>query len=164
MSRSPFVVPALLLALCALPAAIPVQALQAGPDRNIRLVFQLVEANGFQDTDEEIRDVVAELRELFRFRGYRLVATGLLNTTVDASAQTRLTGDERGGYVIQTWVGAAEGDPSKDPRVSVELHHEGHGPAMEATVRVHDGQTLVLGSTRTLDGEALILIMRVTYG
>src|SRR3989449_1839764 len=40
----------------------------------VRLTFHLIEADGAATTDPVIRDVEATLRQLFRFRGYRLVA------------------------------------------------------------------------------------------
>src|SRR2546421_6245023 len=42
----------------------------------VRLTFHLIEADGAATTDPVIRDVEATLRQLFRFRGYRLVAGG----------------------------------------------------------------------------------------
>ena len=135
-------------------------AAQEGP-RNARFVFHLVEANGFRETDPEIQDVVSELRELFRFEGYRLLDTGLLNsTTIGGGGHARLAGGEHGAFQIETGV-----EQTQDPgllRVRVELASETEGRPMEATVNVRDGQTLVLGSTRTSSGAALILIMRTT--
>lgn len=137
---------------------------------NVRLVFQLVEADGFRDQDPAIADVVTQLREVFRFQGYRLASTGLLNSHPDGEGQTRLTGGERGGYLVEVALepvfeqdsgGGAR--PSDRVRIAVELFHEQEGPAMRATVSVRDGQTMVLGSTRTRDGTALILVMRTTF-
>lgn len=142
-------------------AAVAQDADQRPPPRNARFVFQLVEANGFENTDPEIQDVVSELRELFRFDGYRLVDTALLNSAAHgAGARARLAGGAFGAFEVSTWV-----EETRDPqllRVSVELRSEEEGSPMEATVNVRDGQTLVLGSTRTSSGAALILIMRTT--
>ena len=156
----------LLLLLAASPHALPGQA----PD-NVRLVFQLVEADGFQDRDPEIADVVEELRELFRFEGYRLVSAGLVNATPRGYASTLLTGGEMGTYQVEVnlepVVEAVEDGPDRvSPdrvRIGVALNREGDGNAMNATVTVRDGQTLVLGSTRTRAGAALILVMRTTF-
>ncbi len=155
-----------LIATCALGGASAAHAQDRAPGpRNVRLVFQLVEADGFDESDAEIRDVVSELRELFRFRGYRLAATGLLNSAAEgAEARARLTGGEEGGFTVRTEVWNT-GDPNL-LRVAVELVHEAAGLAMAATVNVRDGQTLVLGSTRSYEGpegNALILIMRSTF-
>lgn len=137
---------------------------------NVRLVFQLVEADGFRDEDPAIADVVTQLREVFRFQGYRLASTGLLNSHPDGEGQTRLTGGERGGYLVDVALEPVfERDsqggpvPSDRVRIAVELFHEQEGPAMRATVSVRDGQTMVLGSTRTRDGTAIILVMRTTF-
>src|SRR5207253_4478507 len=47
----------------------------------IRLTFHLIEADGPAIADPAIRDVEATLRQLFRFRGYRLVAEGVVSAT-----------------------------------------------------------------------------------
>src|SRR5436309_13755764 len=47
----------------------------------VRLTFHLIEADGAATTDPVIRDVEATLRQLFRFRGYRLVAEGVVSAT-----------------------------------------------------------------------------------
>ena len=47
--------------------------------RNVLLTFHLVEADGFADEDPEISDVVSQLRNLFNFRGYRLLSTSVFN-------------------------------------------------------------------------------------
>ena len=133
---------------------------QEGP-QNVRLVFQLVEANGYEGADPEIEDVVAELRQLFRFDGYRLAATGLLNGALDSDAATRLTGEEHGGFTVETDMMTTQTEGMI--RIRVQLYHELDGSAMLATVNVRDNQTLVLGSTRTLEGAALILIMRTSF-
>ena len=131
---------------------------------NARFVFQLVEANGFEDSDPEIEDVVSELRELFRFDGYRLVDTALLNTASRGGAQAlaRLAGGGHGDFQVSVYV--TETESPETVRVGVELASAQEGSTMEATVNVRDGQTLVLGSTRTSSGAALILIMRTTIG
>ena len=140
------------------------------PD-NVRLVFQLVEADGFQDQDQEIADVVEELRELFRFDGYRLASTGLVNATPRGYASTMLTGGALGFYQVEVSLEPVVEDMEEGPdrispdrvRIGVELRHEEDGTAMNATVTVRDGQTLVLGSTRTRAGAALILVMRTGF-
>ncbi len=149
----------------------PADTLSAQAPDNVRLVFQLVEADGFQDRDPEIADVVEELRSLFRFEGYRLVSTGLVNASPRGYASTLLTGGELGTYQVEVnlepVVETNEDGPdtlSRDRvRIGVGLNHEGEGTAMNATVTVRDGQTLVLGSTRTRAGAALILVMRTTF-
>jgi len=66
-----------------------------------------------------------------------------------------------GGYVVQAGIEGTEAPGLV--RVRIELHHEQEGSAMEATLNVRDNQTLVLGSTRTYQGAALILIMRTSF-
>ena len=162
----PFVVTVLLVGgmLFAHEAAAQDEGQQRPAPTNARFVFQLVEANGFENSDPEIEDVVSELRDLFRFDGYRLVDTALLNTASSGGAQAlaRLAGGEHGDFQVSVYVTQTESPETV--RVSVELVSYEEGQTMEATVNVRDGQTLVLGSTRTSSDAALILIMRTTIG
>jgi hypothetical protein len=77
----------------------------------IRLTFHLIEADGATISDSAIRDVEATLRQLFRFRGYRLVGEGVVSTTEKGQVtQTLAAEPER--YVliasVQRLAGAAD--------------------------------------------------------
>ena len=100
--------------------------------RNVQLVFDLVQADGFTDEDPGIADVVAELRMLFNFRGYRLLSTSVLNVglarqtnssaSVTGSGSQRIvpgdyknaSGDQRGGECAPFHEGCpCQGDPHR---------------------------------------------------
>lgn len=59
---------------------------------NVLLTFHLIQADGFTDQDPEISDVVSELRNLFNFRGYRLLSTSVFNVGLDGYGGDYLTG------------------------------------------------------------------------
>ena len=45
---------------------------------SVRLYFQLIEADSFQEEDPAMADVVDELRSFFRFQGYRLLGEAMV--------------------------------------------------------------------------------------
>src|SRR5438094_8854637 len=69
----------------------------------IRLTFHLIEADGAAIADPAIRDVEATLRQLFRFRGYRLVGEGVVSAT-DKSEVTQMLAAEPEHYALSTSV------------------------------------------------------------
>src|SRR6058998_1501107 len=69
----------------------------------VRLTFHLIEADGAATTDPAIRDVEATLRQLFRFRGYRLVAEGVVSAT-EKGEVTQVLGSETEHYALESSV------------------------------------------------------------
>src|SRR3989454_2457878 len=69
----------------------------------VRLTFHLIEADGAATTDPVIRDVEATLRQLFRFRGYRLVAEGVVSAT-EKGEGTQVLGSETEHYALESSV------------------------------------------------------------
>ena len=144
----------------------------------VRFRFYLVQADGFTEQDPEIADVVSELRKLFSFRGYRLVSTPVVNTVLEWSVFDRwegsgtqriVVGDSEVPWELGVDVRATRSSPTirvevtltsvvpwsirenarKDP-VEVYLH---------ASVTIRDGQTVVLGSTRTSAQEPVLILV-----
>lgn len=147
------------------------------PPANIRLTFHLIEADGFTNDDPEIAAVVTELRRIFRFRGYRLAFTSILNASpipvpkgpnqvggIDGHANvSQRTLDLQGREFRVDANITTEGE---QVRVSVELHGYSTpgGPSRQlisASVNLTSGKTVVLGSTRT-DASSGALILAVT--
>ena len=155
---------------------------------NVQLVFHLVQANGFADEDPEISDVVTELRELFCFRGYRLLSTSVLNIGLAASSRTssaftgsgsqRIVADDSATpLTIHAEVGTRRSastvrakvtliDGAKSPDASYQgsawegvLRLDMPGPLLEASVTIRDGQRVVLGSTRRAAGEPVLILI-----
>lgn len=126
---------------------------------NVRLTFHLIEADGFQGDDPEIRPIVTELRKLFRFQGYRLVSKSVLHAVANppSSVSQQVTDDLGRPFVIHAHV-ANDGEHL---RLAVDLSYEGRGTLIDASVNLQDGKTVVLGSART-DKESGALILAVT--
>lgn len=130
------------------------------PLPEVRLHFQLIEADSFQDPDPEIAQVVEQLGTLFTFQGYRLLGQALVS----------VAGDRGGGEFRQRFLGpdeeflvtaAAELQSSGTVRLrNLTLWGEGL-PILESTINAADGQTLVIGGTRaSRSGRSLILTVR----
>ena len=161
--------------LCATFPFAPLQARQEGPE-NVRLVFQLIEADGFTDVDPAIGEVVDQLQRLFRFEGYRLATTSVLSSTIRGNAtkvSQTLAVNENATVKLQAWL--FKSDNPAVVRISVKLFDanrqtgiNGHwvdGPTiLDVSVNVRDGQTVVLGSARHESASAaLILVMRAEF-
>ena len=149
--------------------------------RNVQLVFDLVQADGFTDEDPEIADVVTELRMLFNFRGYRLLSTSVLNvglarrtsasTSVTGSASQRIVpGEYETPLAISAEVSARRSTRTVRAKViltDVTSRVTGNAisrerlPLLEASVTIRDGQRVVLGSARR-SAEEPVLILIVT--
>jgi hypothetical protein len=147
-----------------LSALLTAPATAQGPaPQNVRLTFQLIEADGFEGMDPAIADVVEELRDVFRFRGYRLLDTSVLRGTLQSDpdftqVRQRLVFQEQGTFDIQAFIHRTESPTSF--RISVSLFDGASDTVMDASVTVRSGQTVVLGSARPVGmAAALILVM-----
>src|SRR5438445_10378682 len=80
----------------------------------VRLTFHLIEADGAATTDPVIRDVEATLRQLFRFRGYRLVAEGVVSAT-EKGEVTQVLGSETEHYALESSVQRFAGSADRAP-------------------------------------------------
>jgi hypothetical protein len=128
--------------------------------RQVRLRFQLVEANGFTNVDPAIAEVEAALRELFRFSGYRLVTEAMMTATQHSDASQKLLGFDGAPLYLLTSVGKINvtGDP-RSVELRVTLGDRGE-EVLRTSVIVPDGQTVVLGTARPFqDRGALILVV-----
>ena len=153
--------------------------------RQVRFRFYLVQADGFTEQDPEIADVVNELRKLFNFRGYRLVSTPVVNIVLedrfgrdrwDGSATQRIVvGDSEVPWELSVDVRAPL---SSSPTIRVDVSLTSIVPwsirenarrdpvevYLEASVTIRDGQTVVLGSTRTsVEEPVLILVLTLEF-
>ena len=148
--------------------------------QNVLLTFHLVEADGFTNQDPEISDVVSELRKLFSFEGYRLLATSVFNvgmmsdshgTHVNGEGLQRIiAGDFETPFTIKAEIssprstGIVRAKVTLTDVISRQLRPD-YGdierfPLLEASVTIRDGQTVVLGSARrTADEPVLILVV-----
>jgi hypothetical protein len=124
------------------------------PRADIRLYFQLIEADGFTDSDPRIAAVEEELRSLFQFRGYRLAGEATLTAT-DMTEIGQLLGASDGLYRISGSVYRLGPDVTRLEGISLSGRD---GTRLETTVNIRSGQTIVLGSSPTGGSTATLLL------
>ena len=172
-----FILPLLLGPLAGVASA---QEETATDFQQVRFRFYLVQADGFTEQDPEIADVVNELRKLFNFRGYRLVSTPVVNVVLEdwsgfgnrwdgSGTQRIVVGDSEVPWELGVDVRATPSSPTI--RVEVTLtsvvpwsirENARRDPVevyLEAAVTIRDGQTVVLGSTRTSAEEPVLILV-----
>jgi hypothetical protein len=128
------------------------------PQPWVQLHFQVIEADGAERTDPTIADVEAELKKLFRFRGYRLVAEAQASGASRTSLDQEIAGDGDRRYHIAVEIGSvrAIGDSGV-----VELHvqlRSATGAGLSTSLNARDGQTVVLGNARLGPGAATTIL------
>jgi len=122
----------------------------------IRLHFQLIEADGFTESDPQIAEVEEQLRKLFQFTGYRLAG----EATLTASDMTEIGQQMRstdGIYEITGEVYRLGPDVTRLEGISLWSER---GTRMETSVNIRSGQTMVLGSSPK-DGSSATLFLTV---
>ncbi len=137
------------------------------PIPGVRLYFQLIEADSFQDEDPAIAGVVAELRSIFRFDGYRLVGEAMV--PVAGGSQDRQSFSQRFLGVDNPITVEAEARVLKNGTVRLDPVQlaDSWNQLMAATVNITPGQTIVIGGTQATDfsggtpAEDRILILTV---
>ncbi len=131
------------------------------PQPRVQLRFKIIQADGAARADSSIRDVETELRSLFRFRGYSLVADGMVTGSEHSRTVQTLAGSGgpyRLSAVIQQVSGSGD---SAVVHLTVELMFPGPGGSFENTVGIPVGKTAVLGNvTGSTTSSALILTVR----
>jgi hypothetical protein len=126
----------------------------------VRLIFQIIEADGPGEPDPRISDVEAALRELFRFEGYRLVAETNM-AAMEGTGSSQQLHDGMRELFIEANVHEIRGTSDRASVVmSVELVLQEIGNAISTSMAVPVGQTVVLGSTKPIDQPTLILTVR----
>lgn len=130
------------------------------PAANIRLVFQVIRANGAGPRDSSIAAVETELRRLFRFAGYRLVAEGMTTVGPDAPCRVRMDG-QGGPYHIVGDVGqiTVVGD-SGVAHIRFALEGPRGGNILQSELTLGLGRTVVLGGQLGTEPGAVILAVR----
>ena len=152
-----------LIALLAMPAQLAAQrATQstAAPIESVLLRFQIIEADGFGATDPAIADVVQALRDLFRFRGYRLAAESVVRVTSGADYRQRTTDIDGTEYIIGGVAHIREAGGTSAVRLEVNLWRGNGQELIRTSLTVPVGQTVVVGSARAA-GELPVVILVV---
>lgn len=122
---------------------------------DVRLHFQLIEADGFTDSDPRIAAVEAELRKIFHFRGYRLAGEATVAATNNASVDQRMAGTDA-QFAVMTDVSWVQGGMIHLENVT--LRTEDEGDILRTSVNLRPGQTLVLGSSPKQGSSATLLL------
>jgi len=131
------------------------------PQPTVRLHFQVIRADGAARADSSIREIETQLRSLFRFQGYALIADGFV-TGSDGTTTRQSLGGSGGPYALTTRInGVAGTGDSAIVHLVVELRFPGPGGSFETTVGIPAGRTAVLGNvTGSTSSSALILTVR----
>jgi hypothetical protein len=138
------------------------------PRRSVTLHFQVILANGAGSADPAIAEVEEELRRLFRFAGYRLVAqssvTGLEQSQVNQKMFTQDPDNQSGAGLMFVFydVGANIGRVVRGATmVDLEVQLDGNNSRLfSASVVLGIGNTIVLGTLQLPGDQALILTVR----
>ena len=128
------------------------------PRSDVRLHFQLIEADGFEASDSRIAAVEEELRRVLQFQGYRLAGEGFVSTTDGSEVIQALQGSDD-LYEVRAnvyWVG-----PTAIRLDEVRLLARDSGMGLTTTVNIQPGQTLVLGSSPKGQGSTATLLLTV---
>lgn len=128
----------------------------------IRLRFQLIEADSFEEEDPAIAPVVEELRSLFRFEGYRLLGEAVVTLASGGMGNQdftqRFLGPEETFTVSAT---ARMGQPGTISLRPIGLWDQWDQELLETSITVGVGQTVVIGGAKaTRDGRTFILTVQ----
>ena len=116
------------------------------PRPTVRLTFQLIEADGTPTVDPAIADVEAVLRKLFRFRGYRLAAEGVVSG-VEGSQVSQMLSGPAGQYDLGAEIDRLSGrGDSATVQLGVRLSL--YPGSFMTRLGVPLGKTAVLGNLR----------------
>ncbi|HEX7051980.1 MAG TPA: hypothetical protein VF188_17360 [Longimicrobiales bacterium] len=133
---------------------------------SVRLRFQLIEADGFDDVDPAIAEVEGALRELFRFDGYRLLAEAVVSgarrygefqqhVTVDGE-QYAISGQV---WAIHDAADASDAAEAGTVRLDINLRNlTRHETVLEAEVEIPTDQTVVLGNGQTSGRDGTLIL------
>jgi hypothetical protein len=118
------------------------------PIPGIRLRFQLIEADSYQEEDAAIADVVDELRSLFRFQGYRLLGEAMVPIAGGAQGTQQFSQRFLGVDNPITVEAAARITSAGTVRLDPVQLRDTWDELMAATVNITPGQTIVIGGTQ----------------
>jgi hypothetical protein len=125
------------------------------PRPDVRLHFQLIEADGFTTSDPRIAAVEAELRKIFQFGGYRLAAEAMVSASNESSVSQQMAG-AGDMFIVEGEVNWVRGNVIRLQNIS--LAQRDRGEILRTSVNVRPGQTLVLGSSPKEGSTATLLL------
>src|SRR5215218_10827581 len=121
-----------------------------GAPQAVALHFQVIEAGDFAGGDSAIARIEAPLRELFRYRGYRLVG----EMTVMVMEGSRFLQQQQGLRINGVVREAIPAGP--DARVTLELEVTGDDGSVSTSVSGAPGKTMLVGAQKKTGGGAII--------
>ncbi len=133
------------------------------PPANVRLTFMVIQADGAGPRDSSIAAIEAQLRQLFRFRGYRAVASAVTVAAPGTEFEQLLDDPIRPGgrFVIRGTVETVGGrGDSGTVRLQISLQSTARGSSVGTRLSIAMGQTTVLGGQSGGGSGALILAVR----
>lgn len=129
-----------------------------GGPKAVTLRFQVIEAGDFAGGDSAIARVEAPLRDLFRYRGYRLL--GEMTVVVMEGGRFR---QSQPGLRIEGVVREATA-AGPDARVTLDLEVESDGGSVATSVSGAPGKTLLVGAQKKTGGGAVIAAVTPEVG
>lgn len=131
------------------------------PEPSVQLHFQVIEADGSPVSDPAIADVEHALRQLFRFKGYRLLAEAVAGG-MEGSHVDQQVAAPGGPFTIQARIlDVRSAGDSGSVRIETSFWVTDSRKALETTVTLRTGQTAVLGNTQAAQkAGTLILTVR----
>ena len=131
---------------------------QAAPQ--VALRFQIIEADGFTNRDTAIARVESVLRDLFRFRGYRLLTEAFVQAKANSTSAQTIVADGV-TYRLTVHVGdVLRRDQNASAEVTTQLWGN-NDPYLETSMHLPSGQAVILGTARP-NPQRSALILTVT--
>ena len=127
------------------------------PKPTVRLRFQLIEADGATTTDPAIAEVEAELRKLFRYEGYELMAEAFVGGAQGSHIE-QIVGARDQAFVVTA---AIENIRVTGDSGTVQIRAGVRSPnwgAFETTVNARFDQTLVVGNAQIMSGGGTLIL------
>ena len=126
---------------------------------NIRLQFQIIRADGAAPPDSAIAQVESQLRRLFRFRGYRLIAQATTVSSGNSNFRVRTSGDHEEFDIEGGLEDIIVSGDSGSARLAVNLSASRFGPILNTRMNIRLGHTAVIGG-QPVGADALVLAVR----
>lgn len=133
--------------------------------QSYRLLLQLIEANGGEQPDPRIGDVVEELHNTLPYEGYSLETEMSIALKPETEFGQKDATDNIGPrvvYKLESGIEATVQAKRRHGSQAVSLRvDQGPETVLETTVGIKPDQTLVLGSVPQTDGTVLLVVVRM---
>jgi hypothetical protein len=130
------------------------------PSPWVRLHFQLIEADGAGAADPAIAEIESELRNLFRYEGYRLAAEAVVSGAAQSQVEQAIGGDVRQGegYLLAVDIGEIR-TIGESGYVALNVHlRSPYSGGLATRINARTGQTIVLGNAKLGEGSGTTIL------